>query len=79
MQAGLIRLKVVVQKDEVNKESHAQSAQMACESAANQRTVASLTREDDCCRLYSEMLDEPERASVRSALITNLGYSFTTG
>lgn len=52
-QAGLIRLKVVVLKDEKNKKSYSQSAQMACEAASAIRTVASLTREDDCSRIYS--------------------------
>ncbi|KAL0573652.1 hypothetical protein V5O48_008298, partial [Marasmius crinis-equi] len=68
---GYIRLRVVVMKDQANRKSHASSAQLACEAAASIRTVASLTREDDCSRLYSESLEEPLRRSNRTALWSN--------
>lgn len=64
-------------KDEKNKKSHAQSAQMACEAAAALRTVAALTREDDCLRIYSEYLDEPERITNRSAIWSTAFYAFS--
>ena len=69
--AGYIRLRVVVLKDQQNKKAHESSAQLACEAAGAIRTVASLTREDDCCRLYSESLDEPLRRSNRTAIYSN--------
>ncbi|KAG7091765.1 hypothetical protein E1B28_008167 [Marasmius oreades] len=68
---GYIRLRVVVLKDQANKKAHAQSAQLACEAAAAIRTVASLTREEDCNRLYSESLEEPLRKSNRTAIWSN--------
>ena len=75
--AGFVRLHVVVLKDQKNKKAHEQSAQLACEAAGAIRTVASLTREDDCLRMYSESLDEPLRNSNRTALWSNLLYAIT--
>ena len=69
--------RVVVLKDQTNKAAHESSAQLACEAAAAIRTVASLTREDDCCKLYSDSLLEPLRQSNRSAIFTNLLYSLS--
>lgn len=56
--ADYIRLRLVagVLKDESNKKAHEASAKLVCEAAGAIRTVASLAREDDCCRLYSESL-----------------------
>lgn len=50
-----MRFRVVILKDKKNKEAHASSAQMACEAAGAIRTVAALTREDQCNNLYSEV------------------------
>ncbi|EIW81034.1 P-loop containing nucleoside triphosphate hydrolase protein [Coniophora puteana RWD-64-598 SS2] len=75
--AGYIRLRVVVMKDQTNKASHEGSAQMACEAAGSIRTVASLTREDDCLRLYSESLEGPLRQSNRTALWSNMLYALS--
>ncbi|KAK4053219.1 hypothetical protein OIO90_003993 [Microbotryomycetes sp. JL221] len=77
LSAGFIRLRVVVLKDQKNKKSHEQSAQMACEAASAIRTVASLTREDDCNRIYSEYLERPMIESNRTALISNAYYSLS--
>uniref|UniRef100_A0A8H7Y479 P-loop containing nucleoside triphosphate hydrolase protein n=1 Tax=Psilocybe cubensis TaxID=181762 RepID=A0A8H7Y479_PSICU len=74
---GYIRLRVVVLKDQKNKKAHDASAQLACEAAGAIRTVASLTREDDCLRIYSQSLEEPLRKSNRSAIWSNLLYAFT--
>ncbi|KAJ6585057.1 P-loop containing nucleoside triphosphate hydrolase protein [Mycena capillaripes] len=75
--AGYIRLRVVVLKDQKNKAAHEASAQLACEAAAAIRTVASLTREDDCCDLYSKSLEEPLRQSNRTAVWSNLLYALS--
>ncbi|KAJ6559121.1 P-loop containing nucleoside triphosphate hydrolase protein [Mycena vulgaris] len=75
--AGYIRLRVVVLKDQKNKAAHEGSAQLACEAAAAIRTVASLTREDDCCALYSQSLEEPLRQSNRTAIWSNLLYALS--
>ncbi|KAK4057478.1 hypothetical protein OIO90_001547 [Microbotryomycetes sp. JL221] len=75
--AGFARLYVVEMKDEANKKSHAASAQMACESAAAIRTVASLRREEGCSRTYSEALDEPQARTFKTALTSNFLYAVT--
>ncbi|GAA6048222.1 hypothetical protein JCM3770_006486, partial [Rhodotorula araucariae] len=77
LSAGIVRLRVVVLKDQKNKKSHEASAQMACEAASAIRTVAALTREDDCLHLYSEQLDAPMRTSNRVAIWSNAFYSIS--
>ncbi|KAI9462777.1 P-loop containing nucleoside triphosphate hydrolase protein [Lactarius psammicola] len=74
---GYIRLRVVVLKDQQNKKAHEESAQLACEAAASIRTVASLTREDDCLELYSRSLEEPLRKSNRTAIWSNSLYAIS--
>ncbi|KAK0187916.1 P-loop containing nucleoside triphosphate hydrolase protein [Armillaria mellea] len=74
---GYIRLRVVVLKDQKNKKAHEGSAQLACEAAGAIRTVASLTREDDCCNQYAMSLEEPLRKSNRTAIWSNLLYAFS--
>ncbi|KAG1751165.1 P-loop containing nucleoside triphosphate hydrolase protein [Suillus lakei] len=75
--AGYIRLRVVVLKDQQNKAAHESSAQLACEAASAIRTVASLTREEDCLQLYSSSLEEPLRRSNRTALWSNLFFALS--
>ncbi|KAF8585704.1 P-loop containing nucleoside triphosphate hydrolase protein [Ramaria rubella] len=75
--AGYIRLRVVVLKDQKNKIAHEASAQLACEAAASIRTVASLTREEECLALYSESLMGPLRESNRTAITSNLLFSLS--
>ncbi|KWU43090.1 P-loop containing nucleoside triphosphate hydrolase protein [Rhodotorula sp. JG-1b] len=77
LSAGIVRLRVVVLKDQKNKQSHAASAQMACEAAGAIRTVASLTREEDCSRIYNHQLDAPMRDSNRTAIYSNAFYSLS--
>jgi len=67
----------VVLKDQANKKEHEASAQVACEAAASIRTIASLTREDDCVRLYSESLEQPLRRSNKASLWSNAVYAFS--
>lgn len=71
--------RVVVLKDQTNKKAHESSAQLACEAAASIRTVAALTRENDCCELYSQSLEGPLRKSNRTAVWSNAFYSFSQG
>ena len=67
--------RVVILKDVANKATYEDSAQVACEAAGAIRTVASLTREADCSRIYSESLQEPIRRSRRSMLGSNMLYA----
>jgi ATP-binding cassette subfamily B (MDR/TAP) protein 1 len=50
---------------------------LASEAAGSIRTVASLTREGDCLRLYSESLEGPLRKSNKTAIWSNLLFAFT--
>ena len=70
-------MRVVVLKDQTNKKSHAASAQLACEAAGAIRTVASLGREEDCCRQYSASLDVPLRRSSKSGMLSNLIFALS--
>lgn len=72
---GYIRLRVVVMKDQTNKKAHEASAHLACEAAGAIRTVASLTREDDCLEAYSKSLEVPLRKSNRTSFWSNLLFS----
>jgi len=69
--------RVVVLKDNANKKAHADSAQLACEAAGSIRTVASLTREDECLRVYSNSLEEPLRKSNRASFWATGLYAFS--
>jgi len=71
--------RVVVLKDQANKEAHESSAQLACEAAGSIRTVAALTREDDCYDLYSKSLEGPLRRSNRTSIWSNGFYSLSQG
>ncbi|KAJ3568190.1 hypothetical protein NP233_g5871 [Leucocoprinus birnbaumii] len=66
---GYTSLIVVMQKDADNKEAHAQSAQIACESTAAIRTVASLTREDGCAAKYSQILGVPLQRAIKAGFV----------
>jgi len=77
--AGYIRLRVVVLKDQTNRLAHEDSAQLACEAAGAIRTVASLTREDDCYRLYSESLEGPLRVSNKSSFYSTGAFALSQG
>ena len=70
-------MRVVVLKDQSNKKLHASSAQLACEAAGAIRTVASLGREEDCCRQYSVSLEEPLRRSNRTGMFSNFIYALS--
>jgi len=68
---------VVVLKDQTNKKAHEDSAQLACEAAGSIRTVAALTKEDECLRLYSESLEQPLRTSSRTAIWSNAIFALS--
>ncbi|WVW81061.1 hypothetical protein I302_103052 [Kwoniella bestiolae CBS 10118] len=76
---GYIRLKVVVLKDQKMKKLHASSAHLASEAAGAVRTVASLTREDDVDRIYSNALREPMRVNFRTSVKSQALYAASQG
>lgn len=77
--SGFIRLKVVVLKDQKVKKWYSASAQLASEATGSVRTVASLTREEDIDRIYSESLQTPFNISTRSAYTSQLLYAASQG
>lgn len=74
---GYIRLHVIRLKDVTNKRLHEDSAQLACEAAGAIRTVASLTREDDCYQEYSRSLEIPLQKSNRSSIWSTSAFAIS--
>jgi ATP-binding cassette subfamily B (MDR/TAP) protein 1 len=66
-----------VLKDQTNKKAHSSSAHLACEAAGAIRTVASLGREEDCCRQYSTSLEAPLRRTKKTGLVSNIIFSLS--
>ncbi|KAE8260080.1 hypothetical protein A4X13_0g583 [Tilletia indica] len=77
LSAGFVRLQLVVLKDVKIKKAHEGAAQRACEAANSIRTVASLTREDQCLAIYKEELKEPGRVIRNTAFVSNVLYSIS--
>ena len=75
--AGFVRLWLVVMKDVKVRKAHLVSSQKACESANAIRTVASLTREDDCLAEYSESLQSASQVAKKAALYGNIFYALS--
>jgi ATP-binding cassette subfamily B (MDR/TAP) protein 1 len=75
--SGYIRLRLVVMKDQKNKRVYSKTAHMASEAAGAIKTVASLTREDECCREYHNALEGPTTHSIRSAMTSNILYAIS--
>ncbi|EKM49292.1 uncharacterized protein PHACADRAFT_201812 [Phanerochaete carnosa HHB-10118-sp] len=74
---GFVHLHIVIIKDQKNKKAHEHSTHLACEAAGSIRTVASLTREEDCLHLYSESLEGPLQESKTSSFWSNMLYTIT--
>ncbi|TIB97937.1 P-loop containing nucleoside triphosphate hydrolase protein, partial [Wallemia mellicola] len=79
LSAGITRLKIVVTKDQQNKKSYEDSAEMACEAAGAIRTVASLTREGQALEEYKTLLRTPLRNSIRTSLWSSAIYGLSQG
>lgn len=77
LSAGFVRLKLVVQKDVKVRQVHLATSHMACESASAIRTVAALTREEDCLKRYEAALHEASKVAKRAALWGNIFYAFS--
>ncbi|KAK9766045.1 hypothetical protein K7432_005165 [Basidiobolus ranarum] len=65
--AGVIRMRMMNGYQAKTKAAYEHSAQLACEAASSIRTVASLTREKDVCKMYHDELEEPVRAGKQNA------------
>ncbi|KAG2070645.1 P-loop containing nucleoside triphosphate hydrolase protein [Suillus decipiens] len=78
MSSNYVCLQVVIKKNQRNKKKAQETtAQVACEAAAAIRTVASLTREEQCLNIYRHSLEGFIRKATRTALWSNLLYAFS--
>ena len=73
--AGYLRLRLMLSYNAKTKKQYESSANFACEAASAIRTVASLTREEDVCRIYEESLKAPAKAGFRMAVTSTLWFS----
>ncbi|WFD29720.1 ABC-type xenobiotic transporter [Malassezia sp. CBS 17886] len=77
LSAGFVRLKLVVMKDVKVRKAHLVSSQLACESANSIRTVAALTREDDCLAQYEQSLKSASKIAKHAAIVGNIFYALS--
>ncbi|CAG8444023.1 151_t:CDS:2 [Funneliformis mosseae] len=78
MLGGFYRIKMMSGFQAKTLKAHERSAQVACEGTANIRTVASLTRENDILKLYSQMLDEPLKEGYKNAIFGSMTFALTS-
>ena len=77
LSAGYVRLKLVIMKDVKVRRTHVESARIASESANAIRTVASLTREQDCLDRYEQSLRKASMVAKRAALYGNIAFALS--
>ncbi|CAG8655675.1 10437_t:CDS:2, partial [Cetraspora pellucida] len=71
-----LRIKMMDGFQKKSKIAYENSAQLACESASNIRTVAALTRENDIWKIYHNLLDEPMRQGFKNAYLASTIFAF---
>ncbi|CAB4376476.1 unnamed protein product [Rhizophagus irregularis] len=74
MVAGYFKFKMMAGFKSRTLKIYEKSAQIACEGTSNIRTVASLTREEDLLKIYSNMLDGPMKEGLHNAIFGSLIY-----
>ncbi|CAG8583643.1 17914_t:CDS:10, partial [Cetraspora pellucida] len=67
--SDILRIKMLNGFQQKTKKAYESSAQFACESVKNIRTVAALIREEEILRIYHNMLDEPMRQGFKNAFL----------
>ncbi|KAK9702026.1 hypothetical protein K7432_011439 [Basidiobolus ranarum] len=81
LMAGFLRVRVLANFHRRHETAYIQSAALASEAIGSIQTVATLSREDDVCRLYHQSLEAPYKNSLRSIMTGNfwlaLGYSIS--
>ncbi|CAB4426285.1 unnamed protein product [Rhizophagus irregularis] len=75
MVAGYFKFKMMAGFKSRTLKIYEKSAQIACDGASNIRTVASLTREEDLLKIYSNMLDGPMKEGLHNAIFGSLIYA----
>ncbi|CAG8680719.1 40345_t:CDS:2 [Gigaspora margarita] len=74
--SGALRMKMQNGFQQKTKKAYEHSAQIACEGAANIRTVAALTREEDLWNIYHNLLNEPMRQGFNNAFLSSTTFAF---
>lgn len=72
---GFFRFWLLAQFQRRAKKAYEQSASFACEATGAIRTVASLTREEDVLRIYTESIEAQNKRSLNSVLKSSLLYA----
>lgn len=72
---GFFRFWLLAQFQQRAKKAYESSASYACEATSAIRTVASLTREHDVLKNYTDALNSQEKASLHSVLRSSLLYA----
>ncbi|CAG8704588.1 8389_t:CDS:2, partial [Cetraspora pellucida] len=74
--SGSLRVRMLNNFQQKTKKAYEYSAQIACEGAANIRTVAALTRENTLWEKYHNLLDEPTRQGFKNAYLASIPFAF---
>ncbi|CAG8721928.1 10558_t:CDS:2, partial [Racocetra persica] len=74
--SGALRIRMLSGFQQKSKKAYENSANVACESSGNIRTVAALTREEDVLKIYHNMLDEPMREGFKNAFLASVAFAF---
>ncbi|CAI2174746.1 14934_t:CDS:10 [Funneliformis geosporum] len=78
MLGGFYQIKMMSGFEAKTLKAHERSAQVACEGTANIRTVASLTRENNVLKLYSQLLDEPPKEGYINVIFGSMTFALTS-
>ncbi|RKP14622.1 P-loop containing nucleoside triphosphate hydrolase protein [Piptocephalis cylindrospora] len=73
--AGYLQMAALTGFGEKTKKAYEESAQIACETVENMRTVSSLSREESFKVIYNHDILLPHRIAVRGAFLSSLGFS----
>lgn len=80
---GFLRVFILLRLEERAKKTYEESGQYACESVSAVRTVASLTKEDHVCQIYSQtvesQLSNSRSTMLRSAILFGLSDGLSPG
>ncbi|ORX77993.1 P-loop containing nucleoside triphosphate hydrolase protein [Basidiobolus meristosporus CBS 931.73] len=79
LMAGFLRVRVLANFHQRHETAYVKSGALASEAIGAIQTVATLSREEDVCRLYHQSLEGPYKNSMKSIMTGNfwlsLGYS----
>ncbi|KAK9694746.1 hypothetical protein K7432_013303 [Basidiobolus ranarum] len=74
---GMVRMRMMNGYQQKTRAAYEHSAQLACEATSSIRTVASLTREDDVCKMYHAALEEPIKSGKKNAFESSFIFALS--